>query len=84
VEKGSYTGNSTHGKISKIEQASAFLRVLFNDRPDGLPVNRVLEIAAFEGFREKTTRQAASQNSLLQIWRTVEDKRTAFWAPSGK
>jgi hypothetical protein len=84
VEKGSYAGNSTRGKISKIEQASSFLRVLFTDRHDGLLVNRVLEITAIEGLGEKTTRQAASQNGLLHIWRTVDANRTAFWTPSGK
>jgi len=63
----------------KSDRLAAFLRVLFTDRPTGLPVNRVLEIAKREGFGENMTRDVARKLGFPHVWETSNGTRTSFW-----
>lgn len=63
----------------KSERLAAFLRVLFTDRPHGLSVNRVIEIAKREGFGENMTREVARKLEFLHVWETPNGTRTSFW-----
>jgi hypothetical protein len=70
------------GKRTKEERCQAFLRVLFTDRPDGLPGTRVLEIAAQEGFGQNLTREVASQMSIKFQATSTEEGRVYIWKPA--
>jgi hypothetical protein len=70
------------GKRTKEERCRAFLRVLFTDRPDGLPGTRVLEIAAQEGFGQNITREVASQIGIKFQATSTEEGRVYIWKPA--
>ena len=63
----------------KSERLTAFLRVLFTDRPQGLSVNRVIEIAKREGFGENMTREEARKSTAAPDKESSYGTRTSFW-----
>lgn len=69
------------GVNTKDERAKAFLRVLFTDRPEGLPAKRVLEIAAQEGFGQNLTRHAANQMGIRFVSVNTLEGRVYIWKP---
>jgi hypothetical protein len=69
------------GGEKKESRCSAFLRVLFTDRPEGLPAKRVLEIAAQEGFGENLTRKVASDMGFRFQPVSTPDSRSYVWKP---
>jgi hypothetical protein len=68
-------------KITKDERARSLLRVLFTDRPEGLPANRVLEISAREGFGENLTRKAATEMGIRFQPIETKEGRKYVWIP---
>lgn len=67
------------GGSKKRDRCKAFLRVLFVDRPEGLPVSRVLETAESEGFGRDMTRDVAHESGYIPEWGMVNGKRISFW-----
>jgi hypothetical protein len=67
------------GRQTKADRCQAFLRVLFTDRPNGLPVNDVLEFAQSEGFGVNLTREVAKEIGLKQKWITTDVDRVSMW-----
>ena len=65
----------------KRDRARAFLRVLFHERPNGLPVNDVIDFAKEEGFGENMTRDSAGKVGLNQEWETIDGNRISLWKP---
>jgi hypothetical protein len=69
------------GKVTKRDRCCSFLRVLFTDRPQGLPANRVLEIAAREGFGKNLVYEAATCLGIrFQVTETNQG-RMSLWIP---
>ena len=69
------------GGQTKADRCQAFLRVLFADRPDGLPGTRVLEIAAHEGFGLNLTRQVAGDLGIRFQATNTAGGRVYIWRP---
>jgi hypothetical protein len=69
------------GKITKKERCCSFLRVLFTDRPEGLPANRVLEIAEREGFGQGLTRDVADEIGIRFQPTDADEGKIYMWIP---
>jgi hypothetical protein len=63
------------------DRLKAFLRILYNDRLEGPPMSRVLEIAELEGFGRDKTRDVAHECGYFAEWSELDGKRTSILRP---
>jgi len=68
-----------HGKITKRDRCCSFLRVLFTDRPEGLPATRVLEISAREGFGQNLVYESATEIGIRFQPTDTNEGRIYIW-----
>jgi hypothetical protein len=72
---------ATSRKVTKRERCLSFLRVLFYDRPEGLPANRVLDIAELEGLGKNLTRKVAAEMGIRFQPTETKEGRIYLWIP---
>lgn len=73
--------SSANSSTTKDDRCYAFLRVLFTDRPEGLPANRVLEIAEEEGFGRRMTRINAQKLGIRIQRQCSPTGQLSMWIP---